>query len=99
MSENTTGQPPSGSRPLVPGTASWLHRIGALLIDWLASYGVAFFILRDVNSPAFGLLTLLVFWLESAAGVALAGASFGQMVARIRVRRLDGRPLTLFLAL
>ena len=29
----------------------------------------------------------------------LAGASFGQMLVRIRVHRLDGRPLTLFRAL
>ena len=40
-----------------------------------------------------------MFWLESSLGVALTGASFGQMMVRIRVHRLDGRPLTLFRAL
>jgi uncharacterized RDD family membrane protein YckC len=31
--------------------------------------------------------------------VALAGGSFGQLLVRIRVHRLDGRPLSLFRAL
>jgi uncharacterized RDD family membrane protein YckC len=79
--------------------ASWTRRILALFVDWLACYGVAFFILRDIQHPAFGWLTTVVFLLESAFGVALSGASFGQMLVRIRVHRLDGRPLTLFRAL
>jgi uncharacterized RDD family membrane protein YckC len=79
--------------------ASWSRRIVALFVDWLACYGVAFFILRDIQHPAFGWLTTLVFLAESTVGVALSGASFGQMLARIRVHRLDGRPLTLFRAL
>jgi uncharacterized RDD family membrane protein YckC len=80
-------------------TASWLRRIGALTVDWLASYAVAFFILRDVQHPAFGALTLIIFVLEAAIGVALSGSSFGQTVAKIQVRHPDGRPLTLFGAL
>jgi uncharacterized RDD family membrane protein YckC len=99
MSEKTTDGPGETGRPLVPGTASWPHRLLALLLDWLASYAVAFFILRNVNDQGFGLLTLLIFLLESAFGLAVAGASFGQLLARIRVRRLDGRPLSLFAAL
>ncbi len=91
MSQNTTPR----AQPIIPGTASWLHRIGALLVDWLACYFVAFFILRDVQHPAFGALTLVVFLLESSVGVALSGGSFGQLVTRIRVRRIDGAPLSL----
>jgi uncharacterized RDD family membrane protein YckC len=82
-----------------PETASWLRRIGALFVDWLACYLVTFFILRDVQHPAFGALSLIIFWLESAVGIALSGSSFGQTVLKIQVRHLDGRPLTLFRAL
>jgi uncharacterized RDD family membrane protein YckC len=82
-----------------PVHATWLRRIVALFIDWLACYGVAFFILRDVQHPAFGWLTTLIFLGESTVGVALSGASFGQLATRIRVHRLDGRPLSLLRAL
>jgi len=82
-----------------PITASWLSRIGALFVDWTASYLVTFFILRDVQHPAFAALSLGIFWLETAVGIALTGSSFGQTVARIRVHHPDGRPLTLFRAL
>jgi hypothetical protein len=79
--------------------ASWPRRIAALFVDWVACYGVAFFILRDVQHPAFGWLTIIVFLVESTVGVALAGASFGQKLTRIRVHTLEGRPLTLLRAL
>ena len=82
-----------------PETASWLRRIGALLLDWLACYLVAFFILRDVQHPAFGVLCLVIFWLESAVGIALSGSSFGQTLLKIQVRHPSGRPLTLLAAL
>ncbi|MFL6106031.1 MAG: RDD family protein [Marmoricola sp.] len=98
MTSPTTPSTPSG-HPLVPDTSSWLRRVGALLIDWLAAYAVAFFILRDVQNSAFGSLTLAIFLLESAVGVALTGSSFGQTLLRIHVRHLDGRPLSLFSAL
>jgi len=95
MSVPTT---PAG-HPLVPGTASWLQRVGALMIDWLASYAVAFFVLQDVQHSAFVALNLAIFWLESAVGIALTGSSFGQKLLRLTVHRLDGRPLSLFRAL
>ena len=82
-----------------PESASWLTRIGALFVDWVASYLVTFFILRDIQHPAFGVLSLIVFWLESAVGIALTGSSFGQIVSKIRVSHPDGRPLSLFGAL
>lgn len=82
-----------------PAPASWLSRIGALFIDWAASSAVAAFILGGFDEPAYQWLPLVVFWLESSIGVALAGGSFGQLLVRIRVHRLDGRPLSLLRAL
>ena len=90
---------PSARPDAGPVTASWLRRIVALCIDWAASSLVAAFILGGFGDPAYQWLPLIVFWLESSFGVALAGASFGQALARIRVHTLDGRPLTLFRAL
>lgn len=103
MPENTSEDPrseprPSG-QPIIPGTASWLHRIGALLVDWIACYGFAAFVLRDIQHPAFGAVVMGAFLLESAVGVALSGGSFGQLATRIRVYRIDGTPLTLGSAL
>ena len=93
----TSPTTPAG-HPLVPDTASWLQRVGALAIDWAAAYLVTAFILGGVSNSAFGWLVLVIFWLETAVGVALTGGSFGQTLLRIRVRHLDGKPLTLFSA-
>lgn len=82
-----------------PETASWLHRIGALFVDWIASSCVAAFIVGGFDEKAYQWLPLLVFWLESSVGVALAGGSFGQLLTRIRVHHLNGRPLSLLQAL
>ena len=81
--------------------ASWLRRIAALCLDWAASTGVAFAILGPGGWSGSGSqwLPLAVFWLESSFGVALAGASFGQALLRIRVQTLDRRPLSLLRAL
>jgi len=79
--------------------ASWLHRIAALFVDWIASSLVAALLAGGIDSPAYSWLPLIVFWLESSFGVALAGSSFGQALLRIRVQTLDGRPLSLFRAL
>ena len=79
--------------------ASWLRRIVALFVDWAASSLVAAFVLGGFDAPAYSWLPLVVFWLESSFGVALAGASFGQALVRIRVHTLEGRPLSLLRAL
>jgi uncharacterized RDD family membrane protein YckC len=93
----------SQTQPAAPGrapaTASWLRRIVALFIDWIASSLVAAFIAGGFDGPAYSWLPLVVFWLESSVGVALAGASFGQALLRIRVQTLEGRPLSLLRAL
>jgi uncharacterized RDD family membrane protein YckC len=79
--------------------ASWLHRIAALFVDWIASSLVAALLDGGIDSPAYSWLPLIVFWLESSLGVALAGASFGQALLRIRVQTVEGRPLSLLRAL
>lgn len=95
MSEPTT---PAG-RPLIPDTASWLQRVGALALDWAASSLVAAFVLGGFDGKAYTWLPLVVFWVQSSVGVALTGGSFGQSLLRLNVRRLDGHPLTLLAAL
>jgi uncharacterized RDD family membrane protein YckC len=90
---------PSYDAPDGAQHATWLRRISALFIDWIASSLVAAFVLGGFEEPGYQWLPLIVFWLETAVGVALAGASFGQMVVRIRVHRLNGRPLSLLRAL
>lgn len=94
MSGPTT---PAG-RPLYPETASWLQRVGALVIDWLASYAVTFFILQDLQHSAFVGLNLGIFLFETSLGVALTGASFGQKLLRLSVHQVNGRPLTVLRA-
>ena len=85
-------------------TASWSHRIGALVIDWFASILVVMLFIGPggwLENPNAGTYTLGVFVLESALLVALAGGSFGQVATRLRVIRYDGppRPLSLRRAL
>jgi uncharacterized RDD family membrane protein YckC len=85
-------------------TASWARRVGALLVDYAACWGVMLLI---YGSDWFGsgsvpsvYLTLL-FIGESALLMALSGGSFGQLATRLRVVRIDGsgRPLSLATAL
>jgi uncharacterized RDD family membrane protein YckC len=85
-------------------TASWMRRILALVVDWLASTLVVIAILgpggwRD-NSGS-GFVTMGVFVLESTLFMAVLGGSFGQLATRLRVIRVDGsrRPLSLLVAL
>jgi uncharacterized RDD family membrane protein YckC len=94
---STQARPPAAEN--LPVHATWLRRIVALCIDWAASSLVAAVVVGGFDDPAYGWMPLIVFWLESSVGVALAGGSFGQLVVRIRVHRLDGRPLSLLRAL
>jgi uncharacterized RDD family membrane protein YckC len=79
--------------------ASWARRVAAVLIDGVASALVALAILgpERYSESSFG--PLVVFFVETALGTALAGGSFGQLVTRIRVLRVDGRPVSLLRAL
>lgn len=80
-------------------TASWARRLVALLIDWVASSLVAFAILGPDGYLDSNWLPLVIFWLQSSLGTALAGGSFGQLATKVRVIGIDGRPLSLFRAL
>lgn len=76
--------------------ASWRARFAALLIDWAASMALAVVlfgvgVLREPGWRAW--MILAVFFVESALLTALAGGSFGQILARIGVARLDRQPI------
>jgi uncharacterized RDD family membrane protein YckC len=85
-------------------TASWAHRIGALLVDYAACWGVMLLIYGGDwfgNGSVPSLYLNLLFIGESALLMALSGGSFGQLATRMRVVRVDGsgRPLNLLTAL
>jgi uncharacterized RDD family membrane protein YckC len=92
------------ARELPFETASWARRVGALLVDYAACWGVMLLI---YGSDWFGSGSLpsvylnLLFVGESAVLMALSGGSFGQLATRLRVVRADGsgRPLSLLTAL
>ena len=72
-----------------PTYASWARRMGALLVDWIASTLVVVAFLgfdgyygSGEQTP--GLVTLGVFVLESAVLTALAGGSFGKLATGLR---------------
>lgn len=79
--------------------ASWGRRIGALLIDGVASALVTLVILGPEGYSNSTWAPLIVLFLQSSLGTALAGGSFGQLATRIRVLGTDGRPLSLLRAL
>ncbi|MDX6358985.1 MAG: hypothetical protein QOH37_2039 [Nocardioidaceae bacterium] len=84
-------------------TASWGHRILALVVDWFASNLVVVAFLGPggwSTSRGSGFYAMGVFVLESAFFMALLGGSFGQLATRLRVVRVDGssRPLNLLMA-
>ena len=82
--------------------AGWPRRILALCVDWIASLLVAgFFVGPGVLSSdgAESWTTLLVFFVEVSVFTALVGGSFGQLLAKVAVVRLDGTPVNLLLAM
>ena len=87
----------------VPETASWLHRILALVIDWFACLGITVLVLGPdgwSSNQYSGLYTLLLYVLENTLFTSLVGGSFGQLATRLRVVRLTGgrlNPLQAFL--
>ena len=83
------GLPPEGRGSL----ASWGKRIGALIIDWGASMVLASAIVGPTVIRGGGWkmwMPMAVFFVESVLFTAMAGGSFGQIVARVAVVRLDG---------
>lgn len=86
-----------------PGSvAGWGRRVAALCVDWLASMlTVAAFIGTDVwtGHGAAQWAPMGVFILEATLLTALVGGSFGQLVVRIVVVRVDGKPVNVLQAL
>jgi len=85
-------------------TASWGHRILALVVDYAACWGVMLLVYgKDWfgNGSVPSLYLTFLFIGESAVLMALSGGSFGQLATRLRVVRVDGngRPLSLLMAL
>jgi len=85
--------------PAVPDYASWPRRIAALMIDWLVAtlITVGFIGMGEYLDPESGASSwvLLVFAGVTSILTGLAGGSFGQLLLRIRVLRLDGQPIGL----
>jgi uncharacterized RDD family membrane protein YckC len=86
-----------------PGSvAGWGRRVGALALDWVASglaagalFGYQWFGATAGEQGLIGLSPVLVLLFEAAVLTALMGGSFGQLLLRVAVVRLDGRPLNL----
>jgi hypothetical protein len=78
--------------------ASWRARIGALIIDWAACMAVAVSLFGSAVLTGGGWrawMILTVFFVESTVLSWLAGGTFGQLLSRILVVRLDMKPLGL----
>jgi hypothetical protein len=76
--------------------ASWSSRVGALVVDWAASMAVAvgFFGTAVLTGGGWrAWMILAVFFVESTVLSAVAGGSFGQLLARIAIFRLGAGPL------
>lgn len=88
----------SDARSLPYETASWGRRVAALLVDWFASTLVFIFLVGWETYSRVGGASdpriVLIFVLESAFFTCTVGGSFGKMVTRLRVVRIDngGRP-------
>lgn len=98
--------PYAGSRLGLPAdgpgsVAGWGRRLAALTLDWLAASLIVIAVVGAEewsNSGTASTMTLGVFWAEATLLTALVGGSFGQLLTRVRVTRLDGRPLDLLRA-
>jgi len=82
----------------VGSVASWLARITALVLDWALSMIIAVLVFGTEVTGGSGwrsFMILATFFVESSVLSALAGGSFGQLLTRITVARLDGERLGL----
>ena len=90
-----------------PGSvAGWGRRLLALSIDWLAStlaaaglFGYQWFGATAGEQGWVGAAPVLVFLVEATVFTALMGGSFGQLLVRLNVARVDGGPVTVLRAL
>jgi uncharacterized RDD family membrane protein YckC len=78
--------------------AGFGRRVGALVIDWLASLAVAVLLFRQFSygSDGSSFATLLVFYVEVVVLTWLIGASFGQRIIGLSVVRVGGGHLSLW---
>jgi uncharacterized RDD family membrane protein YckC len=83
------GLPEEGSRS-VAGVG---QRLGALIVDWLACMVISLAIFRTQT------WTIAFFAAEAWLLTALTGFTLGKRLLRIRVARIDGRPVGLMSAL
>ncbi|GAB3667092.1 RDD family protein [Nocardioides korecus] len=82
----------------MPENASWPRRFGALVLDWIASTLVTIGVIGSrayQQDPSSGWVVLGVFALEVSVLTAFTGGSFGQLLTGIRVMTLQGRTLSL----
>ena len=77
--------------------AGFGRRLVALVIDWFVSLGVTLLVFREVSygSTASSFATLAVFAGEVIVFTWLLMGSFGQLLVRLRVMRVDGGRLGL----
>ena len=76
--------------------AGWRARVAALLLDWAASMAVAvgLFGTQVVTGSGWqAWMILATFFVESTLLVTVASGSFGQLICRIAVVRLDTKPV------
>lgn len=77
-----------------PGSlANWGRRAVAITIDWLAALAVTNLAFQGASPGARSLITLAIFAGQVILLTVLIGASFGQRIMGIGVRRVDGGPL------
>ncbi len=110
-SGSSTGAPAGASYPGErlglpaegPGAvAGWGRRLLALAVDWVACLLVAGLFAGTAVWTGQGLVQwapMTVFLLEATVLTTLAGGSFGQLVCRIAVVRLDRSPVNLLQSL
>lgn len=88
---------PVACRPVTDWEAAGLgRRVAALAIDWAASLAITSLFLPIGGSLDSSLLTLGIFYVEVTLLTWLMGASFGQVLLRLRVERIDGGRLPLW---
>ena len=83
------GLPKDGPRSV----ASMARRLGALLIDWFACMLISLALFHSQY------LTLAIFAVQDYLLTALTGLTLGKRLVRIRVVRLDGKPVGFFWSL
>ncbi|MDO5677821.1 MAG: RDD family protein [Propionibacteriaceae bacterium] len=86
----TLGLPEAGRGSL----ASWRARIAAMIGDWAASMVVAIAMFGTEVMTGSGwksFMIMAVYFVEASILTALAGGSFGQLIARIGVVRVNGQ--------